>query len=570
MKTRFPRFINHILWIVFVVTGCSLAGLHSDRSVLIDRAAQWNRPVNAYYLYAEAHLSLKKGDVDGALRIMQEALVLDPGSVYLKRELANLWLMKKNTTEAIRLLEEILAKHPDDVETLILAGRIYQSQEESQKAIDAYARVIANDPSRQNVYLMLGGLYMDQEQWEAAQNVYQQLVDHFPDAYAGYFFLGRISAIAGDVKTAQAYFEKTLALEPELVESRFELAALYESEGQYKKASSIYDQILKADPNNIRASMALGHAMFRRGLKKKAEARLASLGQMSLEDQEVIRILVRHYLDAQDYAAANIIIQGMIKGAPGSHDLKYLAGVALDGLGEKLNAIDQFKQVEPDSRFFQNAAVHAALLYQEMKQLPEAIDFMLQTIKKDPQNPEFRLYLGSFYEQVEDYAKAEQALKDGLALAPDNARLFFRLGVVYDKWGKKEASIATMKQVIHFEPDNANALNYLGYTYADMGIHLDEAEQLIRRALVQKPGDGYITDSLAWVFYKRGQYEKALPLLEEAARLVPEDPVVKEHLGDVYNRLGRIEEARRSYRQSIENGHTDKAKMEDKIRQLAP
>ena len=103
-----------------------------------------------------------------------------------------------------------------------------------------------------------------------------------------------------------------------------------------------------------------------------------------------------------------------------------------------------------------------------------------------------------------------------------------------------------------------------------MGINLDEAEQLIRKALEHKPGDGYITDSLAWVYYKRGQYEKALPLLEQASSLVPDDPVILEHLGDVCAKLGLTEKARQSYRQAIENGHTDKAAIEKKLRLLAP
>ena len=144
------------------------------------------------------------------------------------------------------------------------------------------------------------------------------------------------------------------------------------------------------------------------------------------------------------------------------------------------------------------------------------------------------------------------------------------MGVVYDKWGQKEASIASMKQVIRLEPDNANALNYLGYTYADMGIHLDEAERLIRQALEHKPGDGYIIDSLAWVYYKRGDYQKALPLLEQASQLVPDDPIIKEHLGDVYAKLNRISEALESYRQSIENGHTEPETIEQKIQLLTP
>lgn len=137
--------------------------------------------------------------------------------------------------------------------------------------------------------------------------------------------------------------------------------------------------------------------------------------------------------------------------------------------------------------------------------------------------------------------------------------------MIYDKWGRKDDSIAAMKTVIQLEPENANALNYLGYTYADMGTQLDEAERLIRKAVALKPGDGYITDSLAWVYYKRGQYEKALPLLEQAVNLVPDDPIIREHLGDVYAKLGMTEKALKSYRQSIKNGHTDKVVVEKKF-----
>ena len=288
------------------------------------------------------------------------------------------------------------------------------------------------------------------------------------------------------------------------MESRFELGALYEADKKYKAAATAYADILEQDPDNIEARMALGNVYHQQGLKQDAQQIFTSLGNRSLSDQAVVRILVRDYLDGRKFDAADTIIQGMIKGGANNPDLNYLAGVALDGMGQKDAAIDQLKQVAPGSRFYQNAAVHAALLYQEMEQLQAAIDFLLDTIQKDPDNPEFFLYLGSFYEQVEAYEKAEKSLKDGLDLDPKNSRLYFRLGVVYDKWGRKDDSIAAMRQVLRFDPADANALNYLGYTYADMGINLDEAEQLIRKALEQKPGDGYITDSLAWVFFKRG------------------------------------------------------------------
>src|SRR5207247_1682915 len=82
------------------------------------------------------------------------------------------------------------------------------------------------------------------------------------------------------------------------------------------------------------------------------------------------------------------------------------------------------------------------------------------------------------------------------------------------------------------------ALNYLGYTYAEMGVRLDEAEKLIRRALEIEPDDGFYVDSLGWVYYQRGDYRRAVEHLERAVELAGDDPTVAEHLGDAYSRAG--------------------------------
>ena len=209
MKIQYVKTIYIILCMTFI-TGCALTNsglLSTSRNLAPDSR---NRPVNAYYLFSEAHLSLKKGDVDRAIELIQQALVLDPDSVFLKRELAGFWLMKKDATAALDLLDDILINQPDDVDTLILAGRIRQNINQTQAAMEAFSRVIELDPSQQNIYLQLGSMYMDQEQWDQAKKVYELLVSHFPGSYAGYFFLGRLSAIAGDGKAARTYFEKNL------------------------------------------------------------------------------------------------------------------------------------------------------------------------------------------------------------------------------------------------------------------------------------------------------------------------------------------------------------------------
>ena len=161
-----------------------------------------------------------------------------------------------------------------------------------------------------------------------------------------------------------------------------------------------------------------------------------------------------------------------------------------------------------------------------------------------------------------------RGIKQAIKIEPDNPRYIFRLGVVYDKANKKQDSMAAMRRVIELDPKHANALNYLGYTYADLGQNLDEAERLIKEAMKHKPNDGYITDSLGWVYYKKGQFDKALLYLKRAVELVPDDPIMLEHIGDAYLKLNDRPNALKYYQKSLKVKGKDKEVLEEKIRQL--
>jgi Tfp pilus assembly protein PilF len=163
--------------------------------------------------------------------------------------------------------------------------------------------------------------------------------------------------------------------------------------------------------------------------------------------------------------------------------------------------------------------------------------------------------------------EAQSHLQQALVKDPDNPRYHFRLGVVYDKQKKKEASIEAMRRVIALDPQNASALNYLGYTYADLGQNLDEAEQLILEALKYKPNDGFITDSLGWVYYKKGDYPKALHYLKKAAEIVPDDPVILEHVGDAYIKLNDKTNALKYYQKSMTLRTKEKDKDPEKVKE---
>ena len=94
-------------------------------------------------------------------------------------------------------------------------------------------------------------------------------------------------------------------------------------------------------------------------------------------------------------------------------------------------------------------------------------------------------------------------------------------------------------------------LNYLGYSFLEMGTNLDEAMALIRRAVDQRPDSGHIVDSLAWGYFLLGEYEAALVPMERASLLMPVDPIVTDHLGDVYWAVGRKREAEFQWRRAL-------------------
>jgi tetratricopeptide (TPR) repeat protein len=260
----------------------------------------------------------------------------------------------------------------------------------------------------------------------------------------------------------------------------------------------------------------------------------------------------------------------MLTAVPESSEIHYVAGIAYEGLGVKEKAIAQFKQISPSARFYPGAVAQVSFWYQEMGKISEAIDFIQSAIRKVPDNPDFRLYLATFYEETGALDEAVESLLYGLKLDPENDQMYFRLGVIYDKMDRKADSINAMKSALRQDPKNPSALNYLGYTYADMGQNLDEAEQLIQQALTYKPDDGYITDSLGWVYYKKGLYLKALEYLEKAVKLIPDDPTILEHIGDTHLKLDQPRKALEYYRLALtkKEKENEKTDLQAKIQEI--
>ncbi len=523
---------------------------------------------NAYYHFLMAQQDRAEGHLDEAVLQIQKAVELDPSSLYLKKELAGLWSEQKKPKDALVVLEEVIQQDPNDVDALLMMGHAQLALNHTDAAIIAFEKAISKDATREETYHTLGNLYIQKKDYQNAQRVYHQLIEQHPESFVGYFFLGKIYTDLNEPNEAEKAFQKTLMLAPDLEEPRFRLIELYQSQGQTGKTEALFKEILSKNPQSVRAAMGFALLNYHLNRKSEAAAQLEDLGRQSLTDQNVIPVLIRHYIDTKRYDDTVILTEGMLKGAPESDTLHYLAGLAYDEKDNKSMVLYHFRRVSPDTRFYQNAALQIGFILHDQGKTKEAISQVTALIKQIPDNPESYLYLGIFYEDLKQYEAARESIEKGLKVDPENVSLLFRLGVILDKLGNKDGCIQTMRKVIRLDPKHANALNYLGYTFADLGKNLTEAEDLIKAAIRLKPEDGYITDSLGWVYFKSGRYDEALKILLKAVSLVPDDPIILEHIGDAYLKTEGRQKALEYYRRSLKVKKDDTMAIEKKIRDL--
>ncbi len=196
-----------------------------------------------------------------------------------------------------------------------------------------------------------------------------------------------------------------------------------------------------------------------------------------------------------------------------------------------------------------------ALIYSSQKEFDKAAveyEAILKTFSKaQPENKEIYGYLGQLYYSQKEYKKAIDQFEIILSLDPGNADVVFLLGSLYLEQGDQQKAEEYFLRCTKAAPKNDGCLNSLGYLYAEQGTKLDEAQKLVESAVTLDQNIGAYMDSLGWVYFKKGEYEKALFYLQQASRMI-EDPVIFEHIGDVYMKIQKPEDAKKYWQQSLD------------------
>ena len=275
-------------------------------------------------------------------------------------------------------------------------------------------------------------------------------------------------------------------------------------------------------------------------------------------------------IEQKKYEKAVVKLKDILTIAPDSEKIRFYLAAVYEELKAYPEAIEQFQQVKPDSTLYGESVVHTAYLQKLQNKYPSALATMSDALSKRNDVPQFYSFYASLLDEQKQPEKAVATLNDGVKKFPKDEQLYFYLGSMQDKAGLRDQCVVTMRKVLEINPEHVQALNYLGYTLAEMGAHLDEAESFVRHALKLKPNDGYITDSLGWVMFRRGQFKEAVSLLEAAYKIKPDESIIAEHLGDAYLRYSLRDKARQMYIRAVtlESDATTVVKIKQKLADL--
>jgi tetratricopeptide (TPR) repeat protein len=237
-----------------------------------------------------------------------------------------------------------------------------------------------------------------------------------------------------------------------------------------------------------------------------------------------------------------------------------LAIVALASLFEATKkyemAIDAYDRIPEKSPLRRKAMIQRALNLEVLEKKSEAREALKALVNEKPEEIEGLFTYANVLRAGKDYNEATEVYSRIVKILGEPKRehwaIYYYRGMSYERAKLWPSAEKDFQQALKLSPDNPQILNYLGYSWVDRGEHLDQALDMIRKAVALRPKDGYIIDSLGWAYYRLGKFEEAVVELEKAIALSPSDPTINDHLGDAYWRTDRKLEARFQWARAIE------------------
>jgi tetratricopeptide (TPR) repeat protein len=505
----------------------------------------------------------ENGELEAALAIYQKVLTVDPGEIDLASRVASLLTRQDDFPRAIDILKDAIKANPKETGPYLQLAFIYAKHlQKPEQALKYANQAIALDPENIDAYQRIYEIELTNGDPRKALVALDRAGQSNSRNPAFWTRLGKLYAAIlldseepkpEDLRRVNAVFHRAAETAKDDAAALKEVADYFVASQQINEALPLYLRVLELEPDdsNAREKLASG------------------------------------FLQTNQRAKAIEMLQEIIRQTPEKYQPYDLLAQLLD---EEGRALIRANQLEAAKAQFAKAAANyeqsllinpthgqtylrlGELLLGSLRESERAEKLMLEARVRFPQAPQFTYLLALARREAKHAQQAvitfEEALQEAEATTPEmlDARFFFDYGVAADQAGLLDKAADLFRRSIAVDPTRAaDACNYLGYMWAEHNVHLDEAEEMISKALEIEPDNGAYLDSLGWVKFRKGKFDEALSILLRAVQtLTRDDPTVLEHVGDTYAKLNRVPQALEYWQKSFALAPENKG-LADKI-----
>lgn len=524
----------------------------------------------ADYYFSMGEAQSLDGNHQKAVESFKLVLVYDADSAQVNLRLAAEYVKMGMVTEALDYAEKSVRLKPQFIDGRLLLGGLFSTLKVYGKAIAQYEEVLKLEPDNTEAPMYIGAVYAEQKQFDKAIKYFEKLGKNpdYATPHLAWYYVGRIRTEQvgkNNLKLAEVAYKKALELKPDHVETVLALGQLLTRMDQEDKTIVLYKNFQREHGPAPRLAEILAQSYLEQEKYNEAYEQFEILERYSDDGLNAKVKMALVLIEQKKYPLAIEKLSEVLKQVPDSDKIRFYLAAIYEEIKKPLEAIENFAKIPNESQYFGEAIVHATYLMKQNNQSSEALALVTKALEKRADIPQFYAVQASLFDEKGDYKKAAQILEKGSQKFPENVQIRFFLGTISDRLGEKEKVVSHMNKVIEMDPNHVQGLNYLAFTYAESNKNLDEAEKLVRRALIIEPNDGYVMDTLGWILYKKGKFQDSVRVLEAAYKNQPNESVIAEHLGDAYNKNQLSEKARKMYQRAAES-ETDESKI-NQIRQ---
>jgi len=569
-KTSLLKQTSALFAIMMLTSGIAQAQVkHMGSSASEKNQAAAIMRMDPEFLYLAAAQAIEDGNPPLAIGFLKAVVEKDELAVLPRLQLSKLLLQTGRINEARKYVKELLTM-PDledeqHTKAQMLNVQLLVQDGKKTKAISTLQSMVNHAPNSYPLRLMLVRLLTREQRLAEAHRVLQDglKVHQYPQFY---HIDAQIYIREGMFDKAEKSLKTLMKIEPGAATPVLMYSQLMLRQKKPVKAENILRHFLVRYPASLSVNNALGRLLVSQGRSKEATRVYEEIAKRSGGNPDVLIALGLLHYQQRSFSKAAAAFRQALSQQKNPRAAFYLAA-SLESLGKKDEPRKLYKTIKPADENYIDAQLRLAALDMRSNDSDSAIRMMRAMIRNKPDIAQAYGLLSAALLRKKSYRQLLDETESALALPRVPTQLLFNRAAAFEGLKQYPQATGQIKQLFNVDPNNIEALNFLGYLYAEQGIHLDEAEKLIRRALDKRPDNGYYIDSLAWVHFKRAEYNKALALQNKAVEIVPKDPVMREHLGDILWKNGQTDAARSAWKKAVQLGHDSRSRMQQKISQ---